>query len=127
MLCAKPDQNILSKKGHLLSTHYYFLSINFNAMLDCDFIFASQLCFIGRICTQHKIVFLVVISSQPPAILNCSRQKNICNCQIENWREFYMAQPVCDSIHHSGKILSYSEVPNSHHIQNGARQMAIFV
>lgn len=46
-------------------------------MLDCDFIFASQLCDIGRICTQHKIVFLVVISSQPPAILNCFWQTHL--------------------------------------------------
>jgi len=69
---------------------------------------------VGRICTRDKIVFHVVISSHPPPFRNCCGRKYLAIlcpfCQIENWREFYKAQPVCDSIHHSGQfwvILKY--------------------
>ena len=59
ILCAKPDQNICQKRARTflkdlahpwafaLSANYYFLYINFNAMLNCDFVSPSQLCYSG--------------------------------------------------------------------------------
>ena len=100
--------------GHLLSLPIIISSILISMQCWIVILFPPLNCVIrGDLYpAQNSISRCHIIS--PSAILNCCGRKYLAIlcpfCQIENWREFYKAQPVCDSIHHSGQfwvILKY--------------------
>ena len=116
-MCVTWPKYFVKKKGiGSLPTTIIF---NFNAMLDCDFIFSSQLCDIVRICTQHKnsISRRHIISTSGHFELLLTNPSWNSVSVLSNWRDFTRLNQCVIAFTIPGKYWVILKYQNSHHMQ----------